>query len=232
LKKLKCLVVDDEELARSLLINFISRKADLEVVGSFKNPLEAYQFIEAHQVDVIFLDVQMPGQTGIEFLKEYNPSQAIILTTAYPDFAIEGYQLNVIDYLLKPFSFDRFEKAVEKILANQFSSWLETKSDRDFIVIKADHKIIRLPYQSIIYIQSKREYASFVTVNEKILALHSLIKLESELPKNQFIRIHKSYIVAINQVRAIEGNTLYLGEIALPVGNYYKEQVLEAIFHQ
>lgn len=229
---LKCIVVDDEELARSLLANFISRNPALEVVGSLKNPIEASKFLKDNHVDIIFLDVQMPSQTGIEFLKAYNPTQAIILTTAYPDFAIEGYQLNVIDYLLKPFSYNRFEKAIDKVLANQLISIQESKSERDFLVIKADHKIIRLPYQSIIYIQSMREYASFVTPNEKFLALLSLKKLELELPKNQFLRIHKSYIVAINQVKAIEGNTLYLGEVALPVGNIYKEKVLEAIFHQ
>ena len=230
MEKLKCLVVDDEELARSLLLNFIGRNADLEAVGSLKNPIEASEFLVVNQVDVIFLDVQMPGQTGIEFLEEFNPSQLVILTTAYPDFAIAGYQLNVIDYLLKPFSFNRFEKAIDKILANQANKFLG--NEKDFLVIKADHKIIRLPYHSILYIQSMREYASFVTTNEKILSLLSLKKLETELPKNQFLRIHKSYIVAINQVKAIEGNTLYLRDIALPVGNNYKEKVLKAIFHQ
>lgn len=225
-------MVDDEELARSLLINFIARSTELEVVGSLKNPIEAREFLSFNPVDVIFLDVQMPGQTGIEFLKEYNPTQAIILTTAYPDFAIEGYQLNVIDYLLKPFSFDRFEKALEKIKINFQSNFQEIKNERDFLVVKADYRIIRLPFRSIIYIQSMREYASFVTSDEKILALLSLKKLESELPQDQFLRIHKSYIVAINQVKAIEGNTLFLGEVSLPVGNFYKEKVLEAIFHQ
>lgn len=232
MKKLKCLVVDDEELARSLLINFISRRDELEVVGSFKNPIEASEFLTVNQVDIIFLDIQMPGQTGIEFLKEYNPSQSVILTTAYPDFAIEGYQLNVLDYLLKPFSFERFDKAIEKFLTIQMTKIQESKKERDFLVIKADHKIIKLPYQSIIYIQSMREYVSFVTANEKILALFSLKKLETELPKNQFLRIHKSYIVAIKHVKALEGNTLYLGDLALPVGNNYKERVLAAIFHQ
>lgn len=223
-------MVDDEELARSLLLNFIGRNTDLEAVGSLKNPIEAREFLRDNQVDVIFLDVQMPGQTGIEFLEQYNPSQSVILTTAYPDFAIEGYQLNVIDYLLKPFSFSRFEKSIDKVLAKETRKF--PNGERDFLIIKADHKIIRIPYQSIIYIQSMREYASFVTTNEKILSLFSLKKLEAELPMNQFLRIHKSYIVAINQVKAIEGNTLYLGEVALPVGNSYKEKVLEAIFHQ
>lgn len=223
-------MVDDEELARSLLLNFIGRNTDLEAVGSLKNPIEAREFLRDNQVDVIFLDVQMPGQTGIEFLEQYNPSQSVILTTAYPDFAIEGYQLNVIDYLLKPFSFSRFEKSINKVLAKETRKF--PNGERDFLIIKADHKIIRIPYQSIIYIQSMREYASFVTTNEKILSLFSLKKLEAELPMNQFLRIHKSYIVAINQVKAIEGNTLYLGEVALPVGNSYKEKVLEAIFHQ
>lgn len=223
-------MVDDEELARSLLLNFIGRNTDLETVGSLKNPIEAREFLRDNQVDVIFLDVQMPGQTGIEFLEQYNPSQSVILTTAYPDFAIEGYQLNVIDYLLKPFSFSRFEKSIDKVLAKETRKF--PNGERDFLIIKADHKIIRIPYQSIIYIQSMREYASFVTTNEKILSLFSLKKLEAELPMNQFLRIHKSYIVAINQVNAIEGNTLYLGEVALPVGNSYKEKVLEAIFHQ
>lgn len=232
MKKIKCLIVDDEELARSLLINFINRRDELEVVGSFKNPVEASAFLTDNQVDIIFLDIQMPGQTGIEFLKEYNPSQSVILTTAYPEFAIEGYQLNVLDYLLKPFSLQRFDKAIEKFLAIQLTKIQESKNERDFLVVKADHKIIKLPYQSIIYIQSMREYVSFVTENEKILALFSLKKLETELPKNQFLRIHKSYIVAIKHVKAIEGNTLYLGDLALPVGNNYKERVLAAIFHQ
>lgn len=236
MKKICCLIVDDEELARTLLRNFIGRLPHLEVVGSCKNPLEAMQVLGEKPVDLMFLDIQMPELTGIEFLKALPGKPLVVFTTAYPEYALEGYQLDVIDYLLKPFSFERFVQAVHKA-----TEWIKLKSGRatpedqpeekkDYVLVKAEHKIHKLFLKDIRYIQSMREYVAYYTKDGRILSLYSLKKLEEELPPEQFIRIHKSYIVAIDRVTTLEGNRVHIGDEKLPVGASYREEVMRRIF--
>jgi DNA-binding LytR/AlgR family response regulator len=236
MKKICCLIVDDEELARTLLRNFIGRLPHLEVVGSCKNPLEAMQVLGEKPVDLMFLDIQMPELTGIEFLKTLPGKPLVVFTTAYPEYALEGYQLDVIDYLLKPFSFERFVQAVHKA-----TEWIKLKSGRatpedqpegkkDYVLVKSEHKIHKLFLKDIRYIQSMREYVAYYTKDGRILSLYSLKKLEEELPPEQFIRIHKSYIVAIDRVTTLEGNRVHIGDEKLPVGASYREEVMRRIF--
>lgn len=240
MKKINCLVVDDEELARKLLENFISRLPHLELVGLCKNPLEAMQNFQEQTVDLMFLDIQMPELTGIEFLKTLPSRPLVVFTTAYPEYALEGYQLDVIDYLLKPFSFDRFVQAV-----NKASEWIRLKSnqtpatagigsstqiEKNYILVKAEHKIHKIFLKDILYIQSMREYVAYHREEGRLLSLNSLKRLEKELPADQFIRIHKSYIVAIDKVRTLEGNMVYVGKEKLPIGANYREEVMKRIF--
>ncbi len=227
MKKVNCLVVDDEELARTLLENYISRLPHLNLVEKCANPLEALKVLQENTIDILFLDIQMPEMTGIDFLKSLQQKPKVIFTTAYSEYAIEGYQLDVVDYLLKPFSFERFvqavNKAVELLKTNQ-------SAEKDYLLVKSEHKVHKIKFEDIRYIQSMREYVAYFLPKGKILALNSLKRLEEELPADRFIRIHKSYIIPIDKVTTLEGNMVHIGNEKLPIGNLYKAEVLKRIF--
>lgn len=242
---IKCLVVDDEELARRLVISYCERLPHLEVVGQAANPIEAMQLLKAREVDLLFLDIQMPEMTGTEMLRILRRPPAVVLTTAYSNYALESYDLDVVDYLLKPFSFERFLRAVNKA-EDSLRQSPERRQEAPtpataplpdiapaaaptFQLVKSEHKVFRIPHPDILYVESAREYVIYHTPKGKTMALGSLKKLEEELPAN-FIRIHKSYIVARDKVEVLEGNMLRVGEKSLPIGASYREKVLEEIF--
>lgn len=230
---IKCLIVDDEELARLLLENFISKLPNLELVAKCKNPLEAMNILQTEEVDLMFLDIQMPELTGVEFLKTLTKKPLVIFTTAYSDYALEGYELNIIDYLLKPFSLERFIQAINKVNQRlQAKVITETPSakEKEYLLVKSEHKIHRIKYDDILFIQSMREYVAYHTPAGRILSLNSLKKLEKELPEDKFIRSHKSYIVAIEKIKTLEGNLLHIGKEKLPIGAIYKDVVLAKVF--
>lgn len=234
---IRCLVVDDEELARTLLETFIGRVPGLAIEALCANPLEAMTVLRQRPVDLLFLDIQMPELTGIEFLRTLQHKPVVIFTTAYSDYALEGYSLDVTDYLLKPFSFERFLQAVNKAMSVLQARDLADRSagsvsapEKDYVLVKADHKIHRIRFGDILYIQSMREYVAFHTTSGRMLSLNSLKSLEEELPADRFIRIHKSYIVAIDQITTLEGNTLYVGKEKLPVGASYREALVGKVF--
>lgn len=235
--KIRCLIVDDEELARTLLENYVQRVPFLELAGKCKNPLEAIAMLQAQPVDLLLLDIQMPELSGIDLLKTLKNKPFTIFTTAYEAYALEGYNLDVVDYLLKPIAFERFLQAVNKVLERsiQRPPVQEAMSTpalpvKDFILVKSDHKIHRLPLEDITYIQSMREYVAYYTPNGRILALGSLKNLEEELPAERFQRIHKSYIVALDKVKSLEGNMLHVAGERLPIGANYKDEVVKKIF--
>ncbi len=195
---LRCLIVDDEELGRMLIENYVQRLG-FNIVAQCRNPLEAMQIMQTKEIDLIFLDIQMPEMSGLQFIKSLTYKPLIILTTAYPEHALEGYALDVVDYLLKPIRFDRFTLAVNKALErHRFKTEMVNVeyegSEKEIILVKSEHRIHRL-------------------------------KL-SELPSSQFIRVHKSYIVAINKIDFLDGNTIQVGKEKIPVGPSYKEQLL------
>lgn len=237
-----CIIIDDEELARNLLENFIGRLPHLELLGKFSNPLEALSCLREVSVDLIFLDIQMPEMTGIEFLKTLSKAPSVIFTTAYDRYALESYELSVVDYLLKPFSFTRFLQAVNKAteliqLRGKAKNEILPVAAPDssvppaFLLIKAEHKLHRLFLNDIIYIQSMKEYVVYFTERGKFMALGALKSLEDKLPSTDFIRIHKSYIVAIKRVRSLQGNQLYIGEAILPIGGSYRNEVKTKLFY-
>ncbi len=240
MKKINCVIIDDEELARTLLETYIAKVPHLHLSGKFKNPLEAMETIQMQQVDLLFLDIQMPELTGIEFLKTLRQRPLVIFTTAYSDYALEGYELDITDYLLKPFGFNRFmiavNKAAELLKLMQGSTATtsdeieKSTTDKEYILVKSEHRIHRIKLDEIRYIQSMREYVAFFQKEGKILSLYSLKKLEKELPSDQFIRIHKSYIVPIKRIEALEGNMLKIGADKLPIGASYREEVLRRVF--
>jgi DNA-binding LytR/AlgR family response regulator len=236
-KNIRCLIVDDEELARTLLQNYTGRLPNLEVVASCANPIEAMSVLQQQHIDLLFLDIQMPELTGIEFLRTLTHKPLVIFTTAYSEFALDGYALDVTDYLLKPFSFERFLQAVNKA-ANLLQARTggspaakepETPA-KDYILVKADHKVHRVKFDDIRYIQGMREYVAFHTPAGRLLSLNSLKSLEEELPPERFIRIHKSYIVAIDKIDTLEGNLVHVGKEKLPIGANYRDAVVRRVF--
>ena len=246
MKKIRCIIVDDEKLARTLLETYIKKLPQLSLVQSCKSPLEALECLQSQPIDLMFLDIQMPDLTGIELLQSLPNKPIVIFTTAYAEFALEGYQLDVTDYLLKPFSFNRFVQGVTKATQQielkkggmTQAKVIDTPSEpmtvpKNHLIIKAEHKTFKVKFSDIVYIKSVGEYVTYYTQNttQKIMTLQSLRKLESEiLPPDQFIRIHRSYIVAIDQVQVLEGNELVIGQERLPVGKTYREEVLKRIF--
>ena len=240
MNELNCLVVDDEELARTLMENYIDRLPHLNLVGKCSNPIEALQLLQNQSVDLIFLDIQMPEMIGTDFLKTLSQKPMVVFTTAYAEYALEGYELNVVDYLLKPFPFERFLQAVNK--ASDLAKLKNTETamstapvqstvvDKNYILVKSEHKIHRIYYEDIQYIQSMREYVAYYTPNGRILSLGSLKKLETDLPEDQFIRVHKSYIIAKSKVSILEGNMVHIGKKKVPIGANYREEVLKLLF--
>ena len=225
---IKCAIVDDEQPARELLKNFSEKIEGLSVVGSFKSPLAVFPLINRSEIDLLFLDIQMPDIKGTDFLKSIRNGPKVIFTTAYPDYALEGYDLNVTDYLLKPFSFERFLQAIEKVqqlLSTSAKSEFET---RDYLSVSSNHRTYRLKFSDILFIEGLKEYVSFYTKQgERIISLQSLKNLETLLPKNQFIRSHRSYIIQIDKIKFIEGNIIYLEDKEIPIGGSYKHQILD-----
>ena len=231
----KTLIVDDEQLARKLLEGFVAKIPNLELVGMCKNPLEAMEIMEKEEIDILLLDIQMPELTGTEFIKTMTTRPEIILTTAYSEYALDSYELEVTDYLLKPFAFERFVKAINKAieqidLKSKSGEIIHENSTEGYLSVKADHRIYKIRFKDIIYIEGLREYVTFNTHRQKVIALESLKKLEEKLPSSSFARIHKSFIVNTDEVDAIYGNMVEIGRKQLPIGKSYKEAVVKKIF--
>lgn len=234
--KIRCIVVDDEALARKYLKDYISKIPFLEFVGDFNSPLKAYELLEKGKVDLMFLDIQMPEITGLDFLRSLDRKPFVILTTAYKEYALEGYELDISDYLLKPFSFNRFLKAVNKVNTAMLakdkqdvpsSDYNQTDFHEDYIIIRADRKYYKINYDDLIFIEGQKAYVTFHSEGKKnVTALASLKELEEKLPENKFIRIHKSYIVSIKKIDALEGNMIEIAGEKLPVGKSFKSKVV------
>lgn len=232
---IKCMIVDDEHLARTLLEEYVKKLPHLELVATCKNPLEAMEVLQREAVDLMFLDIQMPELTGVEFLKSMAVKPAVIFTTAYSEYALEGYQLDVIDYLVKPFPFERFLKAVNKALElirlrklDEEPKPAQVKDEH--IVVHADRKIYKIKLNEIKYIEGLKEYVSYFTEEKRIIALESLKRLEEILPADRFMRVHRSYIVPFGRIKIMEGNQLEIGGKMIPVGRSYREKVLKRVF--
>jgi len=236
---IRCLIVDDEPLALHILEDYISKIPFLKLIKATTNPIEALTMVQEKGVDLVFLDVQMPELTGIQFLKIANGKAKVILTTAYPQYALEGYELDVIDYLLKPIAFDRFFKSVQKAQSilrpeekpvqtipppQQQQDFLS-----DFIFVKTEHKIQKVYLNDILFIEGLKDYISIFTPAERIITLQNMKKMEDALPPKHFIRVHKSYIVSINKIDSIERSRIFIGDKIIPVGDTYREEFFKII---
>lgn len=221
---INCVVVDDEELARTLLANYIERIDFITLVGQAENPLEALQLMREHTVNLLFLDIQMPEIKGTEFAKMVGSDTKIIFTTAYSEYALQGYELNAVDYLLKPITFERFLTAVNKVKTNQISEKSEA------VTIKSGYDLYKVQYGDIIYVVSDSEYVTYHTVDKKIISNQRLKTVEQELPSSLFIRVHRSYVVNRSYVTGLKGRDLILSDITIPVSDSYYDRVKKELF--
>ena len=226
---LKCMIVDDEPLPLELLADYINKTPFLELVGSFTNPLEALVALKHQPVDLIFLDIQMPELNGIQFTQLVGEKPKIIFTTAYTNYALQGYELNVVDYLLKPIPFDRFLKAATRALqslqpaADQpADTGTQTGAGAELIFVKSGYKTIKIVLSEILFLESLKEYVAIHKSAEKILTLESMKKMEELLPAHLFVRVHKSYIVNIKHIDSIERNRIFMGKTVIPIGDTYR----------
>lgn len=230
--KLKCLVIDDEPLARRILERYIDAMPSLELSQACSNALEASAFLLEHDIDVMFLDIKMPELTGVDFLKTLNHPPQVIITTAYSEYALEGYEYSVVDYLLKPIAFERFVKAVNKLKPPENKTPKTTREQKpkdNFIFVKTDQAHLKIKYQEIDYLQGYGNYVKIFTVDRKILISDTLTRLERILPGELFTRIHKSYIVSITKIERITDNRVTIKDTVIPIGRMYKSKVNDII---
>jgi two-component system LytT family response regulator len=229
--KVKCLLVDDEPLAIQLIQKHIDQLDSFEVVGTCGNAVKALELLRSTPVDLLFLDIKMPQISGIDFLKTLRNPPAVIITTAYREFAIEGYDLDLIDYLLKPITFDRFFKAIERYLRlnNQSSPILLPPTDQQFMYLKSGGKFHKLNIDEVLYIESLKDYVVAHCVGNKVTAKYKISDLEAELQGKGFLRIHRSYLVNLKKVTAFTTYDIEIGNTEIPVGASYKEYVFKAL---
>lgn len=231
-KKIKCLVIDDELPARDVLQKHIAGIEALELAGTCTNAIEALSFLQSNTVDLLFLDIQMPHILGTNFIRTLKNPPKVIFTTAYRKYAIEGFELDAVDYLLKPISFDRFLKSVNKLLqvdlqSNATSPATENHMEpaKPFLYLRVDRKMVKVLFNDILYIEGLRDYIRIFTTSKTIITKHLLATLEEMLPSDAFLRIHRSYIVSISKIDSYNTETIEIEKKELPVGRLYKHDV-------
>lgn len=240
---IRCLIVDDEPLALDVLEAYIERLDDLELVARLDNAVEAFNFLQKEEVDLLFLDIQMPKLTGIDLLKNISDPPQVIFTTAYRDYALQGYELNVVDYLLKPISFDRFLKAVNKVIQHQEKGEEVTGEggtesgdginyQEAHIYLKSDKKMVKVPLKEILYIESLKDYIRVFTPEKNVTAYQRISYMEEKLPSEKFVRIHRSFIINIDQIEAYSTSIVEVAGKEIPIGRNYRQDVLEVLSNQ
>jgi two-component system, LytTR family, response regulator len=228
---ISCLIVDDEPLARNLLSDYVRKIPSLELKGTCEGPLQALEFLKTAPVDLLFLDIQMPEITGIGLMKVLPKKPMVIFTTAYSEYALDGYELDVVDYLLKPISFERFLKAVNKVQARITTTQpaaAQPTAD-DFIFVKDGTKLVKIMINDILYVEGLKDYVTIHTKTQKVVSLQRLKSLEEQLPASLFARIHNSFIVSLRAITSIHKNEVEIGATFLPVGETFKKSFKEAI---
>ena len=232
-KKIRCLVIDDEQPARDILKKHIEGVESLELSGSCSNAVEALSFLQSNSVDLLFLDIQMPHILGTNFIRTLKNPPKVIFTTAYRRYAIEGFELDAVDFLLKPIGFDRFLKAVNKVLQLNLQSHLaeaipaekEKEQAQPFLYFRSDRKMVKVLFNDILYIEGLRDYIRIFTVSKTIVTKHLLASLQEMLPADAFLRIHRSYIISISKIDSYDTDTIEIAKKELPIGRLFKHDV-------
>lgn len=233
---INCVIIDDEPLAREGIANYVQEIDFLHLVKVCENPVELIKLLDQHRIDLIFLDIQMPKINGIDFLKMMQDPPMVIITTAFPSYALEGFQLNVLDYLLKPITFDRFFKSANKAkdyyqLINRANSPDLAKTDNinDYFFIKCGSKYEKIHFDDILYVEGMQNYITIYTSRGKYITLLYLKNLEQNLNSKLFIRVHKSYIVSIHKIDSIQGNEIFIQSHRIPISRNYRDQVIQQV---
>ncbi len=227
---IRCMIVDDEPLALDILENYIQRVPNLQLVKRCKHALEAYDYLQRDSVDLIFLDIHMPELTGIDFIKSLSNRPLVVFTTAYSNYAMEGFNLDVLDYLLKPIAFDRFLKAVDKA-SRLLSSEPEgnQENSEEFLFVKSDGKMVKVRYDDVLFVEGMKDYVQIQMSDQRLIVHQTMKKMERALPPDRFLRIHKSFLVAIEKIESLDGNLLEVGKHQLSVGANYRDDLLAHI---
>ncbi len=228
---MNCIIVDDEPLAQNLLVDFINKVPFLSLTAKCKSAFEATEVITSEKVDLIFLDIHMPDISGIDFIKNTDNLPGIIFTTAYSHYAIEGFEYNAVDYLLKPISFERFTKAVNRAYEEFKLKSADTNNTKtkDYIFVKSDYKLVKINFNDILYIEGLKDYIKIITKEKTVLTLMRMKNIEEKLPSDNFFRIHRSYIISINNIDSVNKSNVYIGEKNIPVSDFYRESFLKFI---
>lgn len=232
---LKCLIVDDEPMARDVIRRYIEQVSSLQVAGEFGNAIDATLFLQANSVDIIFLDIRMPQLSGTDFVRSLRNVPKIIFTTAHKEYAHEGFELDVVDYLLKPIRFDRFLRAVNKAFpsrqheaeAAKHATGPETKFASPFIYLKVDRKMIKVMLDEILYIESDKDYVKIFTTGSTIITRQTISSIEAMLSENKFLRIHRSFIVSLARIKSFTNEIVEIGNKELPIGKLYRNSFLK-----
>lgn len=232
MEKKKCMIVDDEPLAQEVLESLVEKVDILEVVKKSNDAVDALNYLQSHRVDLLFLDIQMPEMTGMEMLRTLSNRPSVIFTTAYREFALDSYELEAIDYLVKPIPFSRFMLAVDKFLRKEDgrTSRMEPKpKERDYIFVSRDKMMVKIYLEDILFVESQRDYVRFKTKTDDLLVHRNLSFVESKLPPDRFLRIHRSFIVSVEKVDAFTASTVRIGGQDLTIGRNYRQKVAEVL---
>lgn len=227
-RKYNVLIVDDEFLARKLLTEYISKVDFLQLIDTCADATKAMEILSQERIDILLLDIQMPDISGMEMLKLINNKPAVILTTAYSEYAVDAFSLGVVDYLLKPFDYARFIQAINKAVSFTPTETL-SESNNDYIMVKADYKLYKVNFDDLLFIEGQHEYVTFHTKTKRITALYSLKNLEDTLPKDKFVRTHKSFIVSIKNIEDIDKTNVSVAGNKIPIGASFRDALIERL---
>lgn len=217
---ISCIIIEDEPLALERTKSYVQNIPLLNLVGTFENAVKAFTFLKSNSVDLLFLDINLGELSGIQLLESTKTNYQVIITTAYHEYALKGYELNVTDYLLKPFTFERFVQAVDRVQANDKGNSTEKK----FIFVKAENRLEKINFDEVLYIEGMRDYRRIHTRSKKIMTLQNFTDLEKEIPKHLICRVHKSYMVSISKIESIERDEIKIGNVQVPISDTYKKE--------
>ena len=231
---LRCLIVEDEPLAREIISRYVQQTPTLQLAGECANAIQAFTFLQQHPVDLMFLDIRMPQLNGNDFLKALQNPPKVIFTTAYPDYALESYELDAVDYLMKPITFERFLKAVSKasdtgIVKMDARMPHDEKKTESFVYFRADRKMIKVMLQDILYVESMKDYVKIITTAATIISRQSITSVEAMLPEKEFIRTHRSFIVSLQKIRSFTQELIEIDKTEIPIGKIYRNSVMKML---
>jgi two-component system, LytTR family, response regulator len=230
MKKIRCIIVDDEPLARELILLYVSRLANWEIVAQCRSVADTYEALYQNEVDIIFLDINMPDKTGVEFLSTLKNPPLVVFTTAYAEYAAKAFDLNAVDYLVKPVTEERFRDAVEKVeRLMQSTESPVSEPEADHVFLKQDNRLVKVLFEDILYVEALKDFSKVFLKDRTMLASAHLKMMEDMLPGSRFLRVHRSYIVALDKISALQGNTIEVGKQELPMGTTYKEELMRRL---